>query len=89
MGIDYKKDSEILKSLGHPLRLQIVVGLLENDGCNVNKMVDQLGLPQSTVSQNLAILRHNGVIVCRREGVQNCYRIADKRIVKIIRALNP
>ena len=87
MAIDFDKDSKVLKALGHPIRLKIAVGLLESDGCNVNKMVAQLKIPQSTVSQHLAILRHAGVLTHQKEGVKTCYRIADRKIVGLIKAL--
>jgi len=89
MAMDHKKNSELLKALGHPVRLQLVMGLLEHDGCNVNRMVGQLGLPQSTVSQHLALLRHAGIIEFRKEGKKNCYRITDKRVTALVRALKP
>jgi ArsR family transcriptional regulator len=87
MTIEFEKDSRVLKALGHPIRLKIVAGLLESDGCNVNKMVAQLGIPQSTVSQHLATLRHAGILVHQKEGVKTCYRVGDKRIVALVKAL--
>jgi ArsR family transcriptional regulator len=87
MAMDYEKDSTVLKALGHPVRLQIVAGLLETDGCNVNKMVSRLKIPQSTVSQHLATLRHAGVLVPEKNGVQICYRVADKRIAGLVKLL--
>ena len=88
MAMDFRRESEVLKALGHPVRLRIVAGLMEQrDGCNVNKMVTRLGLPQSSVSQSLAILRHAGVLEYRREGVKNCYRVADRRVGKLLKTL--
>jgi DNA-binding transcriptional ArsR family regulator len=87
VAIDFEKDSETLKALGHPIRIKIVIGLLGSDGCNVNKIVNQLKIPQSTVSQHLAKLRHARILVPRKEGVKTCYRIADKRISRLIAAL--
>ena len=80
MAIDYHKDSGILKALGHPVRLKIVEGLYLSEDCNVGDIVEKLGLPQSTVSQHLALLRHKGIIAPKKEGVRTCYRIADKRV---------
>jgi len=87
MGIDLEKDSETLKALGHPIRLKIVVGLLGSDGCNVNKIVSRLKIPQSTVSQHLAKLRHAHILVPIKEGVNTCYCIKDKRVSCLIAAL--
>ncbi len=87
MAIDLKKDSEALKALGHPIRLKIVIGLLANGKCNVNKIVSKLKLPQSTVSQHLAKLRHAHILVPQKDGVKSHYCIKDKRIENLIAAL--
>ncbi|MDD5774143.1 MAG: metalloregulator ArsR/SmtB family transcription factor [bacterium] len=87
MPINYKKDSEILKAIAHPVRLQMVRGLSCNE-CNVNKIVDKLGIPQSTISQHLSVLRKAGVITFRKEGVKTCYKVTDEKIKEIINILN-
>jgi len=78
--------SELFKALGHPARLAIVTGLMKkgNDGCNVTTMVEKLGLPQSTVSQHLTVLRHAGIIEPEKNGVKTCYRVVDKDVLKIL-----
>lgn len=81
-------DSELLKALGHPLRLKIAQGLMAHTGCNVNDMVVKLKCPQSTVSQALGILRRAGLIAPQKKGVQTCYRITDKRVEKILHILS-
>ncbi len=83
----YEEKSGILKALGHPVRLKIIEGLLSKNECNVQKMVKALGLPQSTVSQHLHILKSHGLVQIRKEGTKACYRILDKRVEGLIRAL--
>jgi ArsR family transcriptional regulator len=85
--VDYVKESEFLKALGHPIRLQIVAGLADGKECNVNTMVGKLGIPQSTVSQHLGILKNKGVVTCRKKGVETCYYIADERIKEILKTI--
>jgi len=85
--IDFDKDSEILKAIGHPVRLKMICGLLTEYDCNVNKMVEKLKLPQSTVSQHLAILRNRDIIAPRKDGVKTCYEVIDKRVMDIIKIL--
>jgi ArsR family transcriptional regulator, arsenate/arsenite/antimonite-responsive transcriptional repressor len=77
MQLDIDDIANKLKALGHPVRLKIVKGLVK-DGCNVNKIVKGLGLPQSTVSQHLAILKNAGIIKGVRSGVKICYKVADE-----------
>ena len=78
--------SEILKALGHPARLKIVEGLILHP-CNVSEIVEGLGLPQSTVSQHLGVLKNHGIISPRKEGVQTCYLVSDKRVRRIVKML--
>lgn len=84
--MDHEKNSALLKALGHPLRLQMAEGLLNNE-CNVNKITDILGVSQSTVSQHLAILKNCGIVTARREGTKVCYRVTDERVRAIIKLL--
>ena len=81
----FEEISEILKALAHPTRLRIVAGL-KKDGCNVSEIQKNLGLPQSTISQHLRILKQAGVIQGRREGTKICYTIISdwaKQIIKM------
>ncbi len=86
MAIDYVKESEFLKALAHPVRLRMVHSLLGQE-CNVNKIVAKLNLPQSTVSQHLRILKHQGIVIPRKNGVSACYRVAHKKIATLLKVL--
>ena len=83
MRVNYEKVSETLKALAHPSRLKMVVGLLK-DECNVTQIQKVLGLPQSTISQHLRILKNAGIIKGRREGTKTCYKVIDARVRKIV-----
>jgi len=78
--------SEILKALAHPTRLAITTGLLENE-CNVTEIQRKLGLPQSTISQHLRVLRNSGIIRARREGTRRCYKVIDSRAREIVQIM--
>ena len=79
-------EAEILKVLGHPIRLKIVAGLCASE-CNVKHIWECLGLPQATVSQHLALLKNKGVIEGKREGVEVRYSVAHPLVRKIIAVL--
>ena len=83
MAVNYEKVSETLKALAHPARLKVVVGLLK-DECNVAQIQKVLGLPQSTISQHLRILKNTDIIKGRKEGTRTCYRVIDVRVRKIV-----
>ena len=84
--MDFTRESEILKVLGHPVRLKIVAGLM-SQSCNVKKIWECLGLPQATVSQHLALLKNKSIITGRREGVEVFYQVTCPEAQKIINAL--
>ncbi len=72
-----------MKALGHPVRLQIVAILSEADA-HVNALAEELGLPQSTVSQHLRILRLEGLVdVVRRDGFA-VYSLLEPRIKTLL-----
>ena len=77
--------AELFKVLGHPARLCIVRGLAEKGECNVSHMQECLDSPQSTVSQHLQKLKSAGVISARRQGLEVFYKLADKRVLKILK----
>jgi ArsR family transcriptional regulator len=82
----YAYQSELLKVIGHPVRLCIVRGLMQNQ-CNVTKMQECLQLPQSTVSQHLAKLKAAGIIEGDRNGLEVSYRVVNQEVIKIVNAL--
>ncbi|WP_020675958.1 ArsR/SmtB family transcription factor [Geopsychrobacter electrodiphilus] len=83
---DFTRESEILKVLGHPVRLKIVAGLM-SQSCNVKKIWECLGLPQATVSQHLALLKNKSIISGRREGVEVFYQVTCPEAQKVVGAL--
>jgi len=80
------RQSEILKVLGHPIRLKIVAGLM-SQSCNVKKIWECLSLPQATVSQHLALLKNKDIITGRREGVEVYYEVTSQEAINIVTAI--
>jgi ArsR family transcriptional regulator len=76
----------VFKALGHPMRLQIVTSLMDEE-CNVKNMTACLGVAQATVSQQLAVLRAAGVVTHERKGNQVCYRVAKPWLRQIVRII--
>ena len=85
--LDFEAISEIFKALAHPLRVQIVAGLIKKNECNVSTMVEKLGVPQPTVSQHLNILKSHGIIEGFRKGNQICYKVTNDQVKKIFELL--
>lgn len=83
----YEAVANLLKKLSHPVRICIVLGLHRQGQVNVNAMICELNMPQSTVSTHLSILREAGVVETVRQGSEVYYRLADSRWVEIFKIL--
>ena len=81
--IDFEHLSNILKPLSHPHRLEMIIGLFHNE-CNVTQCQERMGLPQSTISQHLRVLKDAGIIKGHRKGTEVCYKVINEFALKII-----
>ena len=85
----YKKNALIYKVLANPKRLE-VLNILKKKETSVEEILSVTKLPKANLSQHLALLRKNGLVVPRKEGLRVFYRIVDPRIVdpcKILHSL--
>lgn len=77
----YEVHANICKVFTNPRRLEIIDLLRENEK-TVNELVKLMNLPQSSVSQHLAVMREKGILEAKRHGSSVTYRISDERILK-------
>jgi len=75
----FKHQAGICKTLADHKRLMILHELRDGEA-SVGQLVSSLGLPQSNVSQHLAILRERGIVTTRREGTTIYYKLANPKI---------
>ena len=87
IGQDYLKKTELLKALSHPLRLQIVHGLLRCGCRNVSCMEAGTGQSQSCISQHLMKLKSAGVVTAARSGNEVYYQVAEPIVADVVAAL--
>jgi len=78
--------SDLLKSLGNRHRLLILCQLVEGEK-SVGQLAEFLGIRDSTVSQHLALLRRDKIILGRREGQTIWYRIEGQPARKVMEVL--
>jgi DNA-binding transcriptional ArsR family regulator len=81
--------AELLKAIGHPVRLCIVKRLAEQGDCNVTFLQDCMGLPQSTVSTHLQKLRAAGIVSTSRQGLEVTYSLHNEQMKRIVDLLFP
>ncbi len=68
-----------LKALSHEGRLMILCHIADGEK-SVNELEALLQMRQAAVSQQLARLRDEGLVVARREGKAIFYSISDERV---------
>ena len=78
--------ADFLKALGHEGRLMILCHLATGEK-SVSDLEGLLSARQAAVSQQLARLRHEGLVEARREGKSIFYRLTDERARKIVEAV--
>jgi DNA-binding transcriptional ArsR family regulator len=68
--------AEVMRSLAHPRRLQILHRLADGP-VDVGTLAADLGISQPNASQHLAVMRTAGVVEAERVGREVRYRISD------------
>ncbi|MDP3962566.1 MAG: metalloregulator ArsR/SmtB family transcription factor [bacterium] len=76
----YNKNALIYKILANSKRLEIL-NILKLKETSVEHLLKTTKATKANLSQHLALLRHNGLVQTRREGLNIFYRIVDPRIV--------
>lgn len=77
---------QLLKTLGNPDRLLLLCQLAQGER-HVSELEALLGITQPTLSQQLAVLRREGLVDTRREGKQIYYRISSYEALAVIQTL--
>ena len=75
-----------LKLLANEDRLLLLCQLSQGESC-VGDLEEQLDIRQPTLSQQLAVLRSEGVVNTRRQGKNIFYSVADPSLLKILALL--
>ena len=79
---EYSELSEFFKIFGNPTRLKIISLLAVDDLC-VCDICEALDLNQTTVSNQLRILRANNIVKYQKEGKMARYSLTDLHIEMI------
>lgn len=86
-----QRAAEVIRCLGHPLRLRLLEALEQGER-TVSELQGHAGAPQSVVSQQLSALRARGIVEARRDGPFVYYRIVEPKvpsILDVVRAFEP
>ena len=77
----------LLKLLGNEDRLLLLCQLSQGECC-VSELEESLGIRQPTLSQQLGVLRRDGLVQTRREGKFIWYQLADDRALQLMQAIH-
>jgi len=82
----FEQAADMLKSMGHPLRLKIVM-FLEGGERNVGAIAEAIGASQSATSQHLNIMKMKGILASRRDSTTVLYSVAKTEVFKMIHCI--
>lgn len=74
--------AERFRALAEPARLEILAELRGGER-TVSELVDRTGLGQANVSKHLSLLRQNGFVASRKDGLFVRYRLADRDVLRL------
>ena len=75
--------AEFFRALAHPIRIRILETLSTGDR-SVQELQQALGLTQSIVSQQLAVLRGRNIVVPRKVGTTVRYALSDPLVTRLL-----
>src|SRR3990170_2487567 len=81
-----ERAARVIRVIGHPLRLRLLEEL-EGGERHVSELVETTGASQAIVSQQLGILRSEGVVDARRDGARVYYRIIEPKVSMILECI--
>lgn len=78
--------ANLLKAMSNDKRLIIMCALFKGEKC-VGDLEDIVGLSQSALSQHLARLRRDGLVITRRDAQTIYYSLEDRAVKAMLRCL--
>ena len=76
----------LLRSLGNQDRLLLLCQLSQEELC-VSEIEQRLSIHQPSLSQQLGVLRREGLVDTRRDGKRVYYQVADPKVLQILQTL--
>ncbi|WP_139958025.1 ArsR/SmtB family transcription factor [Flavicella sediminum] len=80
------KVAQLLKVVSHPVRLQIIEALGQQEALTVSEIKKAIGITveQSMLSHHLIKMKDSGVLTSEKKGKYNYYRLSDRQILKVL-----
>ena len=75
--------AKFFRALAHPTRIRILETLVRGDR-SVQELQEALGQDQPAVSQQLAVLRNQGLVTSQKQGLSVRYALRDPAIAELL-----
>ena len=75
--------AQFFRALAHPTRIRILETLIKGDR-SVQELQEALDLEQPVVSQQLAVLRNQGIVTSAKQGLSVRYALRDPAIEELL-----
>jgi ArsR family transcriptional regulator len=75
--------AQFFRALAHPTRIRMLE-ILVRGGRTVQELRDDLELDQPIVSQQLAVLRHQGIVSAQKQGLSVRYTLRDPLVGSLL-----
>lgn len=79
--------AKLLKAMANTRRLMVLCKLVEHGELTVSDLAREISLSQSALSQHLAKMRDEGLVVYRRESQTLWYKVADAKTGQLLATL--
>ena len=76
--------AQFFRALAHPTRIRMLEILVRRGGCTVQELQEALTLGQPIVSQQLAVLRNQGIVSAQKEGLSVRYTLRDPLVGQLL-----
>lgn len=86
MRVEADRITSSLRLLSHRDRMLLLCSLGKSEKC-VSELEEELDLHQPSLSQQLGVLRSEGVVATRKEGKNVFYKVADPALMQVLAAL--
>ena len=80
-----KRMAEVLKTIGHPLRLKVLETLEQEEPLSVSEILEKVPIEaeQSLLSHHLIKMKDKGILKSDKQGMHVYYSLEDRSILKI------
>ena len=75
--------ADLFKAIAHPTRLEILQLLRSGERC-VCEIFPALDIEQPNVSRHLSVLKKEGIVSSRKDGLKVIYRVNDESIYELL-----